>query len=303
MMVWWWAGARESAPDVAIYSSRWSAGQWSAARRVLTREQLGSQLGFAVRRLGNPSVWIATNGSVHLYVVATGLGGWAASRVVHLVSADQGEHFNALRVLAMSPLLNTSVLVRTRPVALSDGGWLLPAYFELGNKYPLVVAFDANGVPAGMRRIGRATSSLQPALFTVSATELRALMRDNGPQRRVQQAFSPDAGRHWLDEPGGELINHDSSLAGITLAQGGHVLVHNDSLPAPATPRQWLRLSTSDDAKRWVASQDVRRGAAGEEYSYPSVVQVGDQLHVSYTSQRKEIGHSVFDILPGAAPP
>jgi predicted neuraminidase len=303
LLAFWWAGTRESAPDVAIYSARWADGQWSPARRILTREALAGQLGFGVRRLGNPTVWIAPDGKIHLYVVATGLGGWAASRVVQLVSADRGERFSATRVLPLTPLLNTSVLVRTRPVGLGDGGWLLPAYFELGNKFPLLVAFDSQGVPQWTRRIGHSTTSLQPALLPLSPTELRALMRDHGQSRRVQQAFSSDSGKTWHDEAATDLINHDSSVAALRLSEGGFVLVHNDQLPAPANPRQWLRLSTSSDGVRWSADQGVRVGLQGEEHSYPAVLQVGRQLHVTYTSQRREIGHCVFDILPRGSTP
>jgi predicted neuraminidase len=46
----------------------------------------------------------------------------------------------------------------------------------------------------------------------------------------------------------------------------------------------------------------VRRGAPGDEFSYPSVLQIGQQLHVTYTSQRRSIGHSVFNVVtpPGS---
>ncbi|MBC7957351.1 MAG: exo-alpha-sialidase, partial [Cytophagales bacterium] len=224
------------------------------------------------------------------------LGGWAASRVVQLVSDDAGGSFVAQRVLPLTPLLNTSVLVRTQPVALADGGWLLPAYFELGHKYPLVISFDAHGEPRWVQRIGESVSSLQPALLPVSGTELRALMRDIGPQRRVQQAVSFDAGRSWQDLPASEVPNHDNSVAGLRLSGGGFVLLHNGVLPGEASPRQWLRLSTSPDAQAWSPALDVRRGERGDEFSYPSVQQIGSQLHVTYTQQRRNIAHHVYDI-------
>ena len=300
LRAYWWAGAHESAPDVAIYTARYTNGRWSAARRVLTREGLAAQLGFGVRRLGNPSVWRAPDGRLHLWVVATGLGGWAASRVVQLVSTDD-ESFRALRVLPLTPLWNTSVLVRTPPVALVDGGWLLPAYFELGTKYPLLVSFDAKGRPRSMRRIGRSTTSLQPSLLPLSATALRAWMRDHGAQARLQRALSLDGGQTWRDEPAPPIVNHDSSIATLRLHSGGCVMLHNDQAPAPATPRQWLRLSTSADGERWSAGPDVRLGAPGDEFSYPAALQIGNQLHVTYTLQRRSIGHSVFNLVPAGA--
>jgi predicted neuraminidase len=295
LLACWWAGQRESAPDVRLYVARFRGGQWSAPQAVVDRDSLGRALHLGVRRIGNPVLWVAPDGRVHLYMVATGLGGWAASRVAQLVSTDGGQSFAVTRLLPLTPLWNTSVLVRTRPVGLSDGGWLLPAYFELGNKYPLVVSFDAQGEPRRVQRIGEARTSLQPALLPLSGSELRALMRDHGPQHRVQQAVSRDAGLSWQDEPAAALANHDNSLAGLQLASGGYVLLHNDAV-AGGSPRQWLRLSTSLDAQTWVPALDVRRGVQGDEFSYPSVVQIGDQLHVTYTQQRGGIAHHVYDI-------
>ena len=86
-------------------------------------------------------------------------------------------------------------------------------------------------------------------------------------------------------------------IAASRLAEGGFAMAHNDSLGAPAAPRQWLRLSTSSDALRWHDAPDIRRGAQGEEFSYPSLLQIGRQLHVTFTAQRAAIGHQVYDIV------
>jgi predicted neuraminidase len=296
LLATWWAGQRESAPDVRLYAAHRSDGRWSKPRMIVERHDLGRAIHMGVRRIGNPVLWVAADGRVHLYLVATGLGGWAAGRVAQLVSEDGGDSFKALRLLPLTPLWNTSVLVRTRPVGLADGGWLLPAYFELGRKYPMVISFDGLGEPRWIQRIGESVSSLQPALMPLSGTELRAVMRDIGPQRRVQQAQSLDGGLSWQDVPAAAVVNQDSSVAALQLVGGGYVLLHNDLLPGGGSPRQWLRLSTSIDGKTWQDGPDLRRGVAGDEFSYPSIVQIGNQLHITYTQQRSAIAHHVFDI-------
>jgi predicted neuraminidase len=297
LLACWWAGQRESAPDVQVYIARWRDGRWGPARSIVDRDSLGRALQFGVRRIGNPVLWVSNDGRVHLYMVATGLGGWAAGRVVHLVSRDAGHSFSVRRLLPLTPLFNTSVLVRTRPVGVADGGWLLPAYFEFGTKYPMVMSFGPGGELRWVQRIGDSRTTLQPALLPLSGTELRAVMRDIGPQRRVQQAVSHDAGLSWQDLPASTLANHDNSLAGLQLASGGYVLLHNEAVPAGGSPRQWLRLSTSRDAKTWLPGPDVRKGVDNDEFSYPSLVQIGHQLHVTYTQQRRAIAHHVYDIL------
>lgn len=299
MLAFWWAGSRESGPDVKVFASTWANGAWSAPWVVASRESLGAELGFGVRRIGNPVAWTDRAGKIHLYVVATGLGGWAAARIAHIVSADQGASFRVRRVLPTSPLFNTSALVRTSPLALSDGGWWLPVYFEIGNKYPMLMAFDAQGEPTSLARIGQSNSTLQPAIVAVSRTEVRALLRDDSEARRMQHAASTDGGASWQDLPALDLPNHNTSMAAIRLASGQFLMLHNHAAD-DATARSVLRLSISDDMRSWRTVADIAKGKAGDEFSYPTLQQVGDELHVTYTWQRQAIAHHRYRIHTGA---
>ena len=295
MMVFWWAGSRESGPDVKVYASHWKDDKWGPPREIASRSSLGAALGFGIRRIGNPVAWTARDGTINLFVVATGLGGWSASRVVHLVSSNRGESFEVKRLLPMSPIFNTSVLVRTTPIGLANGGWWLPAYFELGIKYPMIMAFDDDGDPQWLARIGERTTTLQPAVVPVSAFEAHAWMRDASDERRVQQAFSRDGGISWEDLPSLDLPNHSTSVAALRLTGGGYLLLHNHVTDGGSS-RNILRLSISKDARSWEHLFDVARGHPGEEFSYPTLQQVDDELHVTYTSRRAAIAHHVYRI-------
>jgi predicted neuraminidase len=44
---------------------------------------------------------------------------------------------------------------------------------------------------------------------------------------------------------------------------------------------------------------DVASGSAGDEFSYPTMQQVGNELHVTYTFQRQAIAHHRFRISIG----
>jgi predicted neuraminidase len=294
LIAFWWAGSRESGPDVKVYASRWSNGKWSDNWQVASRETLGKALGYGVRRIGNPVAWTAADGTVHLYVVATGLGGWAASRVVQMESSDQGASFTVRRVLPMSPMFNTSVLVRAAPIGVADGGWWLPVYFEIGNKYPMLMSFDAQGNPQRLSRIGTRTKSLQPTLVPVSGTEVRAWMRDAGKERRVQQASSRDGGETWEDLGAAPMSNYGTSLAVLRLSSGSLLMLHNHAtagVTSRRTSRNTLSLSLSTDATTWQPLPDIVSGQPGDEFSYPAMYQVGDELHITYTYQRRAIAH------------
>ena len=125
LTAFWFAGDRESAPNVQIAASQWDrAGQqWTPARFVVNRHVMGQDLGYGLRRLGNPVAWMDGAGRMHLFVVATGWGGWAASRVLQLrqssaSSALNDLQFEPVRVLPLSWLWNISYLVRNPPVNL-----------------------------------------------------------------------------------------------------------------------------------------------------------------------------------------
>jgi predicted neuraminidase len=297
MLAFWWAGSRESGPDVKVFASTWAHGAWSAPRMVASRDTLGAELGFGVRRIGNPVAWTDRTGKIHLYVVATGLGGWAAARIAHLVSNDQGATFHVRRILPTSPLFNTSALVRTAPLMLSDGGWWLPVYFEIGNKYPMLMAFDADGNPTTLARIGNSTTTLQPALVAISKNEVRAVMRDDSEQQLVQHAASLDGGATWRDLPALDLPNYSTSVAAIRLSSGQFLMLHNH-VEGGASARSILRLSISDDMRSWRTIADIAKGPAGDEFSYPSMQQVGNELHITYTWQRQAIAHHRYRIQP-----
>ncbi|MBC7919014.1 MAG: exo-alpha-sialidase [Rhodoferax sp.] len=293
LTAFWFAGDRESAPNVQIAAAQWDrrTQQWTQARYVVNRHAMGDALGFGLRRLGNPVAWLDGKGRMHLFVVATGLGGWAAGRVLHLrqnsaASDLQALQFAPVRVLPLSWLWNTSYLVRNAPLQLADGGMVLPAYFEIGIKYPTALRFDSDGNFVGMQRISARTWALQPTLLAQSPSQWLALMRDTRPNGRVITSQTQDGGKTWADVPDLALVNPDSATAGVSLTAQDQLLVHNS---APAS-REKLDLSYSADGVQWRKLLALEDGVKGEEFSYPSMAWTDGALWVSYTTDdRKSI--------------
>lgn len=303
LTAFWFAGERESAPDVQIAASQFDRAtqQWTPAHFVVNRADVSAQLGFGVRRLGNPVAWLDQQGRIHLFVVATGLGGWAAARIAHLrqTGAANGVadlSFEALRSLPLSWLWNTSFLVRTAPLALQDGGMVLPVHFELGIKYPVALRFDAQGEFMGMVRMSRRKYVLQPTLLMASETHWLALMRDQRPQGKVTAAQSLDGGQSWGDLPDLALDNPDASIAGLGLAPGHMLLAHNSS---PGS-RNTLDLSRSVTGHRWAVTQRLEDGHGKDEFSYPAMVWADRSVWVSYTDQRERIAWQRFAWQPAS---
>lgn len=292
LMVFWFSGDRESGPNVQIAASQYDRAtqQWSAARFVVNRQVLGAQLGFGVRRLGNPVAWLDGQGRVHLFVVATGGGGWAASRVLHLRQSSGSNALDALafapvRVLPLSWLWNTSFLVRNAPLPLADGGMVLPVHFELGIKYPTTLRFDAQGAFLGMVRLSARGHLLQPTLLMQSPQTWLALMRDERAAGKIGVAHTADGGRHWHDLPDLALDNPDAAVAGMGLAPDALLLAHNSSPGSRGT----LDLSHSADGRQWARVQTLASGTAQDEFSYPAMAWVDGDLWISYTVDRQRI--------------
>lgn len=298
----WFAGERESAPDVRIaYSSFDKAEQrWTPARFIADRESLAKALGFGIRRLGNPVLWRDDEDRLHLFVVGTGLGGWATSRIIHLQQSDRqradDSHagypiFEARAVLPLSWLWNLSYLVRNAPLVLADGAVALPIYFELGTKYPTLARLDRTGSFRGISRISRKRNLLQPTLLPVSEHRWLAYMRMSGGTQRIAMAETKDAGANWLDRADLELPNPNASVAALN-ANGVHALTFNPS----STGRDRLVTATSADGERWRVSAELALGQIGDEYSYPAMLWHEDTLWVSFTDRRRHIAWQRFAI-------
>jgi predicted neuraminidase len=305
LTAFWFAGEREGAPDVQIAASQFdrTSQQWVAARFVLKREAQAEQLGYALRRLGNPVAWRDASGRIHLFVVATGLGGWAAGRVLHTVQTSVDDRlemmeFAPLRVLPLSWLWNISHLVRGAPLALHDGGMLLPAYFEMGIKYPVALRFDRQGEFVGMERMSQRGYLLQPTIVTGSPANWVALLRDTRPDGRIGVVRSRDGGAHWEDAESLQLVNPDAAVAALTLAPTQHVLVHNSSPHS----RSALDLSVSGDGLAWTRMAQLESGTDADEYSYPALAWSDRSLWVSYTDHRRQIAWQRFSPFPPDAP-
>jgi predicted neuraminidase len=295
----WFAGERESAPDVRIAFSSFDKAQqrWTPARFIADRESLGKALGFGIRRLGNPVLWRDDDERLHLFVVGTGLGGWATSRIIHLQQSDDGTdaenpRFEARAVLPLSWLWNLSYLVRNAPLVLADGAVVLPIYFELGTKYPALARLDRAGNFRGISRISRKGNLLQPALLPVSENRWLAYMRMSAGTHRIAIAETKDAGTNWQDRPDLELPNPNASVAALN-ADGVHALTFNPS----STGRDRLVTATSADGERWNISAELALGQTGDEYSYPAMLWHEDTLWVSYTDRRRHIAWQRFTIV------
>jgi predicted neuraminidase len=304
----WYAGSREGARDVAIWFASQPPGAvgWSPPRAILTPAVAARDLGRSVRKVGNPVIFSDAAGKLWLVYVTINLGGWSGSALNLTTSSDGGSSWTPSRRLTLSPFFNISELVRNRPVALSDGGWLVPVYHEMVGKFPELLWLRETpvGFSATKTRITGGRTALQPALATLTTNAALAFLRDCGPRHQISVARTEDAGRSWSFPEALDLLNPDAGIASLSLPGGRILLAFNDS----AVGRDNLRLAVSDDAGRTWRRLPMVEEEPGAEFSYPYLMQARDgRIHLVYTWKRKGIKHVAFneawlDSQPGARP-
>ncbi|MFY8044758.1 MAG: exo-alpha-sialidase, partial [Rhodoferax sp.] len=234
--------------------------------------------------------WTDAQGRMHLWVVATGWGGWAASRVLHLRQSSGSHALNALTFepvgnLPLSWLWNTSFLVRNAPLPLQDGGMVLPVHFELGSKISSMARIGPDGAFRGVTRISQRNHVLQPALIARAPGDWLALMRDERANGKITAAHTSDSGAHWVDLPDLALDNPDASVAAMGLSSGEYLLAHNPSLSG----RDKLDLSASANGLDWRLISALRRGALEDEFSYPALAWADGGVWIAYTVDRARL--------------
>ncbi len=267
----WFSGSREGAGDVSIRTSVLdpSSLRWGAETTLMGRDQLQRGLWRYVKKIGNPVIARAPDGSLLLWMVNVSLGGWAGSSISWVRSTDEGKNWSPPRRLVTSPFLNISTLVKAGPVAMTNGDISLPVYHEFLNKFGEVLRIDATGHVVDKIRIANSWTSLQPVLLPSDAVHAQVYFR-SGTARALMTSNTSDAGKSWSPTHAGAWPNPDSALAGLVSGSGGQWLALN---PAKKN-RDVLALlqvpvgASLDGARRWTIESSVTPQTAISANSY-----------------------------------
>ncbi|MES2413192.1 MAG: sialidase family protein [Pseudomonadota bacterium] len=228
----WFSGSREGASDVTIQSAVMNAAsqRWSPESTLFNRQKIQAGLWRYVKKLGNPVIARAPDGSLSLWMVNVSLGGWAGSAITWSRSVDEGLSWSPPQRLVTSPFLNVSTLVKGGPAAMSNGQVSLPVYHEFATKFGEVLRLDAQGRVLDKTRIPNSRTNLQPVLLVKAPTQAGVYMRA-GEGGKLVMSSTTDAGKTWAPASATLLPNPDSAVAGLVAANGRPWLALN---PSPA---------------------------------------------------------------------
>jgi predicted neuraminidase len=203
-------------------------------------------------------------------------------------------------------------MVRSRPVALRDGHYLLPIYHETGNDTEftapttcsLFLRFDPGKKTwTESNRVRSRLGNLQPAVAQIDDNHLIAFCRRGGDYEPGNDGFvvrteSRDGGRTWSEGQETEFPNPNAAVDLLRLDNGHLLLVYNDSM----NDRTPLTVAVSiDNGRSFLHKRNIVSGPG--DFSYPTAAQTRDgKIHVVFTSdERTVVREAVFNeqaVLP-----
>lgn len=291
----YYGGGGEYEEDSKVWGSRLAIGasDWTAPKVIADTPFLSE---------GNPVVWEAPDKVVWLFYVQRYGDTWSSSRIKAKISRDAAHTWSDSFILAFEQ----GMMVRSRPIVLNDGDYLLGVYHEKGADRENVTAettslflrySPSDNTWTQTNRIRSRLGNLQPTPVQVTDDYLVSYSRRGGgygptTDGYLVRAESRDGGRTWSEGTDSAFPNPNAATDFIKLANGHLLLVYNDSMTerAPLT----AAISTDDDLS-YPYRMNIAEGQ--EPFAYPVALQTRDGLiHVVYTTRdRTTIMHAVFD--------
>ncbi|MBA3315904.1 MAG: exo-alpha-sialidase [Planctomycetota bacterium] len=282
----WFGGTQEGHDDVGIWLSRKEGEHWTRPIEVATGVQYLKPGGEQHRHpCWNPVLYQPKGSALLLfYKCGPSPDAWWG---MLMRSGDGGQRWSFPRRLPEG----IAGPVKNKPIALpggrlfcgsssEDDGWRV--HFEitpdLGRTWTRV----------GPINDGQEIGAIQPSILRHEGHTLQAIGRSK--QGKLWTATSEDNGLTWGPMTLTSVANPNSGTDAVTLADGRHLLVYNDT-PKGRTP---LNVAVSKDGRDWepVVTLEEEPG----EYSYPAVIQSKDgMIHITYTWKRQLIKHAVID--------
>ena len=278
----WFGGTGERHPDVGIWLSRQSGGQWSAPVEVAN----GVQSPTNRYACWNPVLFQPRSGPLMLfYKVGPNPSSWWG---MLMKSEDGGQTWSKPRRLPdgiVGPIKN-------KPVQLANGDVLCPSSTENNGwrvHFERTSDLGENWTATEPVNDGKEIRAIQPSILFHPAGKLQAVGRTG--RGKIFEIWSEDGGKTWGNMTLTTLPNPNSGIDAVTLQDGRQLLVYNPTTHG----RSPLKVAVSTDGKDWKGVVTLE-DEPGKEFSYPAVIQAKDGLvHIVYTWKRQRIRHAVVD--------
>jgi predicted neuraminidase len=294
----YYGGEGEYQGDTAVYGMRLVKGstQWTTPQIIADTPN---------RSEGNGAIWQAPDGTVWLFYITNYGPTWSSARIKYKISRDGAQTWSDPYMLSFEQ----GTMVRSAPIVLNNGDYLLPVYHETGEDREgtaqdtccYFMRYDPTAkVWSETNRIySKEIGNLQAQPVQINDNYLIAYMRRGGtfepdPDGVAFRSESRDGGHTWSPAERSQFYNPNSALDFIKLKNGHLLMVYNDNNQAERMPLT-VTISTDND-KTWPHRRNIIN-RPGDTAAYPVAIQSRDgRIHIVYTSKvRKQIDHAVFD--------
>ncbi|MEH7438065.1 sialidase family protein [Neobacillus drentensis] len=305
LLVGYFGGAKEAAPDCAIWLSKKSEGVWQEPRRIRYDE------GFP---LWNPVLHLEGNTLYLFYKIGSTVHNWISK---FSISEDWGMTWSEGRELVEGETEQRGP-VRNKLIVLSNGAWLAGGSTEgerfwdafadysedkgmtwRKNEVPFehreIDSFEENNIWQGLKeeslwendlnKVFKWDGVIQPTLWESESGHVHMLLRST--RGKIYRSDSTDYGATWCTAYPISLDNNNSGIDLVKLENGYLALVYNP-VSGNWSERSPISISFSkDNGTTWTDPYHFE--TVKGEFSYPSIRNVGDELHITYTANRKNI--------------
>ncbi len=105
----------------------------------------------------------------------------------------------------------------------------------------------------------------------------------------ICRSDSRDFGKSWSEVYKTTLPNPNSGIDVTKLDDGTLVLAYNPDDKNWGERNPMTLAVSNDNGATWPTIMDIETGIKGDEFSYPSIIHVGDTVAVTYTWKRQRI--------------
>jgi len=309
ILVAWFGGTKEGAPDVAIYAARLHDRVWSVPFELARADKVACW---------NPVLFHTKNGRLWLYYkYGTKPSTWAGARKW---SSDEGRTWSVEERLPegiLGPIKDKPLVLTNGTIvsgsSVEDGKWAawIERSTDSGGTWthfgPITIPDQADLPDAGAIAAGAETQVsvseseggvhtkltppakttvgiIQPSVVWMGGHRLRFYARGHTKSERIAVADSGDDGKTWTEARFIDLPNPNAGIDAVRLKDGRIVLIFNNSY----NKRTPLNLAVSADGEHFKVFKTLEDGPG--EYSYPGIVQAknGDLL-MTYSWRRQTI--------------
>jgi predicted neuraminidase len=282
-LVAWFGGTHEKHDDVGIWLSKGKPGNWSAPVEIVKIREDAHW---------NPVLFRGKDGNIILYFkVGKTIDHW---ETWYKLSSDDGETWSEAKELVTGDKGGRGP-VRNKPIILSDGTWLAPSSNETKGVWNAFVdrsedqgkTWTASPFLSINRDSIVEEGVIQPALWESSNGNVHMLLRSSAGV--ICRSDSKDFGKSWSAVYKTTLPNPNSGIDVTKLDDGTLILSYNPDDKNWGERSPMTLAVSNDNGATWPTIMDIEKGTTGDEFSYPSIIHVGDTIAVTYTWKRQRI--------------